>query len=179
MPATPPEFLLLGEILRPHGIRGELRMRLLTDYPERINELEQVHLARKPGAKSTTYPVEHLRLHQNYGLLKLKNIGDRTEADVLRGMFVMVRLEDAVPLEDDEYYLYQLIGMQVETETGAALGELTEVIETGANDVYVVAHPVHGDVLLPATDEVVISIDFEQNRMTVRLMDGLLPADPD
>ena len=77
-----PEYLLLGEVLRPHGVRGELRLRILTDHPERINDLERVYVGRdpsKPGAQP--YSVEHMRMNVEYGLLKLKGIEDRNEAD--------------------------------------------------------------------------------------------------
>src|SRR5258707_76643 len=88
-----PEYLLLGEVLRPHGVRGELRLRILTDYPERINDLEQVFVSRdpaKPGAQP--YTVEHMRMNVEYGLLKLKGIDDRNQADRLRGQFIMIDL---------------------------------------------------------------------------------------
>jgi 16S rRNA processing protein RimM len=88
----------------------------------------------------------------------------------------MVALEDAVPLEDGEHYLYQIIGLRVETETGDVLGTLTEVLETGANDVYIVDSPQYGEVLIPATDETILDTDIQAGRMVVKLPDGLLPG---
>ena len=85
----------------------------------------------------------------------------------------MVALADAVPLEDDEFYLYQAIGLRVVSEDGDLLGEVVEVIETGANDVYVVRGE-SGEILLPAIDECVIDVDIEAGTMTVHVMDGLL-----
>lgn len=171
-----PRFLLLGEILRPHGVRGELRMRILTDYPERITQLEKVYLAEKPDSSDPdTYRVEHMRMHQSYGLLKLAGIEDRDEADRLRQLLVMVPLEQAVPLEDGEFYLYQLIGLEVRTTTGQTLGKITDVLETGANDVYVVESAVHGEVLIPVTSETVLKTDITAGFILVNLPEGLLP----
>jgi 16S rRNA processing protein RimM len=171
-----PEYLILGEILRPHGIRGELRMRILTAYPEHLSELETVYLGRDPyKSTATAYTVEHIRMHQAYALLKFKGIDDRDQADRLRTLYVMTTLEDAVPLEDDEFYLYQLIGMTVKTDNGATLGTLTEVLETGANEVYIVDSPQYGEVLIPVLDETILKIDPDTNLVIVKLPEGLLP----
>ncbi|GIL09262.1 MAG: ribosome maturation factor RimM [Chloroflexota bacterium] len=171
-----PRYLLLGEILRPHGVRGELRMRILTDFPERIPGLAAVYVGVGPAAPDVKpYSVEHMRMHQAYGLLKLRGVDDRDQAELLRDLLVMVPLENAVPLEPGEFYLYQLIGLAVETADGTALGTLRDVIETGANDVYVVASPAHGEVLLPAIDEVIVRIDIAAGVMVVNLIEGLLP----
>lgn len=170
-----PEYLLLGEILRPHGIRGELRMRILTDFPERIDKLETVYLGRGPQAPQVSpYRVQHMRMHQKYGLLKLETINDRIDAERLRDLFVMVHIADAVPLEEDEIYLYQLIGLTVYTQDGQILGSISDVLETGANDVYVVESPQHGEILIPVTDETIVSTDIEAGAVTVILPDGLL-----
>lgn len=171
-----PAYLLLGEVLRPHGVRGELRMRVLTDYPERIPQIERVYLGQNAyDHHAVPFQVEHMRPHKGYGLLKLKTINNRNDAEVLRGLFVMVQRDAAVPLEDDEIYLYQLIGMQVITTEDLLLGELTEVIETGANDVYVVQSRRYGEVLIPVTPDTIVNTDPDSNRIRVRLPEGLLP----
>ena len=172
-----PKHLLIGELLRPHGVRGEIRMRVLTDYPERIPDLEHIFLSEKPEARRTDkHTVEHMRMHKGYALLKLKNFNNRTEVDTLRGLFVMVSLQDAVPLEDDEIYLFQLIGMTVQTEDDVVLGKISDVIETGANDVYVIDSPEYGEILIPVIDETIIETNTDENFVKVRLLDGLLPT---
>lgn len=176
--SSQPAYLLLGEILRPHGIRGELRVRVLTDYPERIAELETVYLSLKPNdPQPRPYNVRAVREHQGYLLVTFQQIADRTEAEALRGYYVMVDIENAVPLEDDEIYLYQLIGMTVALEDGEVLGEVVDVLETGANDVYVVHGEKYGEVLIPINDETLIETNTDTNRITVRPPEGLLPAD--
>jgi 16S rRNA processing protein RimM len=175
--AENPKYLLLGKILRPHGIRGELRVRILTDYPERIAELETIYLGTVPDADDIQpYHLEHMRMHQDYGLLKLAGISDRNEAEVLRDLQVMVAFEDAVPLEEGEFYLFQLIGLTVKTEDGTILGELVDTFETGANDVYIIDSPQHGEILFPAIDENIIKTDIQASEIIVKLPEGLLPS---
>ncbi len=171
-----PEYLLLGEVLRPHGVRGELRLRILTDHPERINDLERVFVGRDPSQPNAQpYAVEQMRMNVEYGLLKLKGIDDRNQADRLRGMYVMIDLAHAVPLEEGEFYLYQLIGITVQTAQGEVLGTITDVLETGANDVYIVASPTYGEILIPDTEQTVLDIDVDAGVVVVELPDGLLP----
>jgi 16S rRNA processing protein RimM len=175
MPAEHPPFLLLGRVLRPHGIRGELRIEVLTAYPERIVPAMWVYMGSDPEdtAAAVRYKVTKARAHHQYLILQLDGVLDRDAADLLRQKYVMIPLEDAVPLEEDEFYLYQAIGLAVYTVDNERLGEVVEVLETGANDVYVIRGP-RGEVLLPAIDECVIDIDFDAGKMTVHLMDGLL-----
>lgn len=172
-----PAYLVLGEILRPHGVRGELRVRLMTEYPERIAKLKTVYLADSPdAAKPTPYAVKGMRMNGDYGLLRLGGIEERNAADRLRGLIVLVDMEHAVPLEEGEFYLYQLIGLSVQTVEGEALGRLEEVLETGANDVYIIDSPRYGEILIPATDETIIKTDVAAGIMTVKLPEGLLGA---
>jgi 16S rRNA processing protein RimM len=107
-------------------------------------------------------------------ILQVDGVDDRDAADLLREQYVMVALEDAVPLDDDEFYLFQAIGLAVYTDDGESLGAVVDVLETGANDVYVVQGP-RGEVLLPAIDECIVDVDIDAGKMTVHLMDGLLP----
>ncbi|NDJ77255.1 MAG: 16S rRNA processing protein RimM [Chloroflexi bacterium] len=174
-PDGPPPFLLLGQVLRPHGIRGELRISVSTAYPERIVPGTHVYVGPNPQDVSTAvlHEVAGVRKHQEYLILRFAAVPDRNAAELLRQHYVMVKLEDAVPLEDDEYYLFQVIGVSVFTVDGENLGTVSEVIETGANDVYVV-HGTRGEILLPAIDECVVDLNIDARTMTVKLMDGLL-----
>jgi 16S rRNA processing protein RimM len=171
-----PSYLLIGEILRPHGVVGELKMRVLTAYPERLRELKTVYLADDPESDSPqAYNLQQVRYHHDYALIKLQEIPDRTAAERYRELFVMVAIDDAIPLETGEHYLFQLIGMTVQTEAGETLGPLVDVMETGANDVYVVESEIYGEVLIPATEHTVLNTDTTARLITVRLPEGLLP----
>lgn len=170
-----PQHLIVGEVLRPHGIRGELRLRFLTDYPERLTAGKQLYLGEDVGdSRMQTFTIEALRTNKEYGLLKLAGVDDRNAAELLRDLLVMVPLDEAVPLDEGEVYLFELIGMAVRTDTGESFGEIVDIIETGANDVYVVDSPQHGEVLLPDIDDCILRIDAKARVVTIHLMDGLL-----
>jgi 16S rRNA processing protein RimM len=169
-----PRFLVVGRIVRPHGVRGELRVEVLTELPERLTWLEQVYLARDPDEPNPERAtVEKVRLHKEQALLQLAGVVTREGAEALRSMLLLIPLEDALPLEEDEYYFYQLEGLEVYTDEGELLGVLQEVLETGANEVFVVAGA-RGELLLPNTLEVVQEIDLEAGRITVHILPGLL-----
>jgi 16S rRNA processing protein RimM len=151
-----------------------LRVEIITDYPERLEQHTCFYLASPDSPEAARrYPVEKLRQHRGALLLKLGGCDDRNSADELRGMLVQIPLEKAVPLEEGEYYHFQLIGVRVETESGKWLGQVVEVLETGANDVYVLRGP-RGEVLLPAVEEVIRELDLESKRMVVRPLPGML-----
>jgi 16S rRNA processing protein RimM len=172
-----PQYLLIGEILRPHGILGELRMRVLTHHPERLIQLKEIYLSKSPDAvQVTAHKLDSVRMNQQYALLKLEGVADRNQADLLRQLFVLISIQDAIPLEEGEHYLYELIGLEVCTEAGESLGVLKEVLETGANDVYIIKSPRYGEVLIPATHETILSTDVKAKKMIVRLPEGLLPS---
>lgn len=172
-----PRYLTVGQILRPHGVRGELRVEVVTDYPERLEQHAFLYLAYPDSPETVRrYSVQGMRFHKEMLLLKLAGCDDRNAADELRGMLVQVPVEEAIPLEEGEYYHYQLADVRVETEDGEWLGQLAEVLETGANDVYVVRGP-RGEVLLPAVEDVIREIDLESKRMIVRPLPGTLSKD--
>jgi 16S rRNA processing protein RimM len=169
-----PSYVIVGQVRRPHGIRGEVRVEILTDYPERIVEHDHLYLAYPQTPDDVEpYPLEAIRPHKGVLLIKLAGVDDRDAAEELRGMLVQVPLDQAVPLEEGEYYHFQLIDMDVETETGEWLGRVADVLATGAHDVYVVRGP-RGEVLLPAVEDVILDLDTEQGTMVVRLMPGMI-----
>ena len=169
-----PRFLAVGRVSRPHGVRGELRVVLLTDYPGRLGQHAYFYLASPDSPEIVRrYPVEKLRRHKKVLLLKLGGCDDRNGAEELRGQLVQIPTEEAVPLEEGEYYDFQLIGVKVEAESGESLGQVVEVLKTGANDVYIVRGS-WGEVLLPAVKDVVLKLDIEARQMVVNLLPGLL-----
>ena len=170
------DYLILGKIHRPHGIRGEVRMSLLTDFPERLLDMETVFLGKSPTDKKLRMvELEDVRFHKRYALLSLSGVESRDAAERLKGQMVMIDLASAVPLEEDEYYLYQLIDLMVQTEAGKQIGRIKDVMETGANDVYIVKNDVHGELLLPAHEETILKIDIEAGIVLMTLPEGLLP----
>jgi len=171
-----PQYLILGKISRPHGVRGEVRMRIVTDYPEQLHDLKTVYLGTSPD-DGDMQPIElsKVRFHQDYALLTFKGINNRDDVDKFRQKVVMIHIDNAIPLEDGEYYLFQLIGLTVVADD-KEIGAVVEVIETGANDVYVVQSDTYGEVLIPAHEETIVNIDFDTEIITMSLPEGLLPT---
>lgn len=164
-----PEYLAIATVLAPHGVGGELKVRIETDFPERFALLTRVYL----GPEHLPYDFEGFRLHAAHGLLKLKGCDDRTAAEKLRGMDVWIPLGEAMPLKPGEYYEYQILGLEVSTPGGEPLGVIRDVLYTGSNAVYVTQGP-RGEVLIPVLKEVVLEVDLEGGRMVVQLPPGLL-----
>jgi len=162
--------LAVGRVLRPHGVRGELRVEILTDYPERLSS---VHHVLYLGTEARPYTVERVRFHQGAALIKLAGCDDRNAADELRGQLLQIPMEEAAPLEEGEHYHFQIVGLEVVTDRGEPLGKVQEVLDTGANDVYVIQGP-RGEVLIPAIEGVVLQLDVQGRRMVVAIPPGLL-----
>lgn len=170
--ATEPSFLIvIGQISRPHGVHGELRVVPYTDLPERFSWLKTVYVGEK---EPQLLQVESVRFHHDLILLKFVGYDDRDAAAVWRGALLQVPESEAIPLAEGEYFLFQLIGLDVVTDSGKPLGKLTQILETGANNVFCV-NGEHGELLLPDIDEVILDIDFANGRMTVHPLPGLLP----
>lgn len=162
--------MVIGRIVKPHGVRGEVRVEIITDLPERFTWLETVYVGEEDPKE---VGVESVRFHKNFVLVKLAGYDTRESAVELRAQMLLVPEDEGIPLEDGEYYLYQLVGLAVYTDEGEHLGEVVEVLETKANNVFIVDGP-RGEVLLPDTDEVILDIDFEDGRIEVHLLPGLI-----
>ena len=169
--SSEPRFIAIGRIVRPHGVRGEVAVEVLTDFPERFDTIEMVYLG--DTLKAETWQVTGVRWHKARVLLTFRDCEDRSAAERLRGLLVQVPIEEAIPLPEDEYYPYELVGLDVVTIEGEDLGRVSEVLFTGANDVYVVIGP-HGQILLPAIADVIIHVDLDEGQIVVRLMEGLV-----
>jgi len=165
-----PHFLAIGRVSRPHGVRGEVRVELLTDSPERFKMLQAVYVGE---ASPRRVAVDSVRILQDAVLLKLDGYPSRTEAEQLRGELLLVPKSEAVPLEEGEYFLYQLVALAVYSVGGTYIGRLTEVLETGANNVFVVDGP-SGQHLLPDIPAVIKDIDIEGGRLIITPMPGLI-----
>ncbi len=164
-----PRYLTIGRVLKPWGVRGELKIEIMTDFPERFASLKTVYL----GEDAKAFPVERARLHGKAALLKLKGIDTEQAAARLRDQLVQVPTEEAVPLPEGKFYLYQLIGLHVKTTQGQDIGEVTDILETGANDVYVVRQG-EREVLIPAIEPVVKKVDLANGELIIEPMEGLL-----
>ena len=171
-----PEQLVIGEILRPHGVRGELRMRVLSKQPQDLKSLRYVYLADGEDAVRERVAVSNLRFNKAYALLKLAGVSNRDQAEELRGKLVICDIAQLPPLDDGEYFLFQLVGMRVVAD-GVDVGKVREVLETGANDVHIVDSDKHGELLIPAHEQTIDDIDFERGVIEMTLPEGLIPQE--
>ena len=171
------EYVTIGEVLSAHGVRGTMKVKPLTAYPERFLGLERVFVAVNGAdgeVKRQERAVEEARLHRGVVLVKLAGIDDRETAKGLSGALLQVTASEVHPLPPGEYYVFDIIGLSVYDETGRCLGVVQDVMETGANDVYVVSRADgRGELLLPAVQDVIQRVDLGQRRMDVRLLPGL------
>lgn len=168
LPAEP-RFLIVGQVRAPHGVRGEVRVQILTDFPERFRQGADVWIGPEPRR----YVIQKARFHEGDVLIKLVGLDDRNAVESLRGAEVSVPVEQAMPLPEGTFYVHQIIGLDVWTEEGERLGKITEVLSLPANDIYVV-NAAQDEIWLPAIADVVLDIDLERRRMTVHLMPGLV-----
>lgn len=168
LPSGAKPRVVIGKAGAPHGLFGEVRVFPLTDFPERFRGMEQVYV----GEECLT--ISGVRYQNEKILLHFAGYDSREMASTLTGRFLTVDRAEAVPLREGEYYTFDIIGLRVENEEGHFLGEVTDVLQTGSNDVYVVEVPEQGKpLLIPALKSVVLKIALEEGKMVVRLMEEM------
>ena len=166
------DLLKVGVITTTHGVRGEVKVYPTTDEPERFLDLEYVLL--DTGKELRRLDIKNVRFFKNLVILKFDGIDNINDIEKYKGRDLWIPREEAQELDEDEYYIADLLGMKVLLEDGSEFGTLKNVMETGANDVYIIDSNEHGEVLLPAIKECILDVDLEKNTMTVHLMKGLL-----
>ena len=166
------DLLKVGVITTTHGVRGEVIVFPTTDDAERFPELEYVLL--DTGSELRRLDINNVRFFKNLVILKFDGIDNINDIEKYKGKDLWIPREEAQELGEDEYYIADLQGLNVVLEDGTEFGTLRDVMETGANDVYIIDSNEHGEVLLPAIKECILDVDLEKNTMTVHLMKGLL-----
>jgi 16S rRNA processing protein RimM len=162
-----PVFIAVGFLRRAHGIRGEIVMDVLTDFPERLRPQRMVYA----GEEHRPVRIQSVRWHNQVMLVKIRGYDTPEAAAALRNTTLYVRVEELPPLPEGEYYHHQLIGLRVMGEDGSEIGVLAEIVTTGANDVYGIRKTDGGELLIPAIEDVVLNVDLERGEMTVRLQE--------
>ena len=166
------DLLKVGVITTTHGVRGEAKVYPTTDEPERFLELDYVLL--DTGRELRKLEIKNVKFFKNLVILKFKGVDNINDIEKYKGSDLWIPRKEGQELEEDEYYIADLLGMSVVLEDGQEFGTLKDVMETGANDVYIIDSAEHGEVLLPAIKECILDVDLEKNVMTIHLMKGLI-----
>lgn len=166
------QFLQVGVISSTHGVRGEVKVFPTTDDKNRFKKLKKVIL--DTGKEQMPLEIEGVKFFKQFAILKFKGIDNINDIEKYKGRSLLVERANAVRLRKDEYFIADMIGMDVFTEDGAIFGKLTDVMETGANDVYVVETTKGQEVLIPAIKQCILEVDVEAGRMVVHLLEGLV-----
>jgi len=160
-----PVFLTIGKLQRTHGVKGEIVMEVMTDFPEKILPGNIVYI----GSKQQPYEISGVRPAADKILVSFKGFNDCDQVSILRNQIVSIKTEDANQLPEGEFYHHEIIGMTAVDEDGKLIGTISEILVTGANDVYIINKENGEELLLPAIRDAVRSIDRTTRRMVVRL----------
>ena len=163
--------LEVGQIVNTFGIKGEVKVTPFTDDINRFDDLKKVYV--KTRKEDKLYKVENVRYHKNMVLLKLEGIENPEQAELLKNSYLEIDREDAISLEEGQYFIVDLIGLDVYTDEGKLLGKVDDIYNTGANDIYVVKDELGKQILLPGIKEVIKEVKLE-DRIVVHLIPGLI-----
>lgn len=166
------EILPIGKVTGVHGIKGEIKVAVYGGLESLSFETVFINLKGVQAEQK----VKRMRPHKGSLLLELEGISTRNDAEGLVGLEISVKKSELPEPGEDEYYYFDLIGMEVLTDEGKLLGNITNIIQTGGNDVLEVEGPL-GEVLIPAIEDTIIDVDMDERKVTVRLMEGLLPGE--
>ncbi len=161
------EFITIGKILAPRGIKGKLKVEVTTDFPQRFVPPSKVYINRQPMT------IDSTEWHKGKATIKLNTIDSIGDAEKLRGQLIEIHHSQLYPLPEGKYYHFQLIGLEVWTTQGELLGNISEILPTPSNDNYVV-NGANGEILIPAIEDVIKSIDLDKSCLLIEPIEGLL-----
>lgn len=166
------EYLEIGQIVNTSGLKGFLKVIPLTDDITRFEDLKTVYIQEKKDL--VEFKIQEVKYSKNMVLLKLEGIDDIGEAEKFKNFYIKINRKDAVQLEEDSYFIVDIIGCKVFTDENEFLGKVIDVFQTGSNDVYTVKNNEDKEILLPAIEDVIKDIDIANKKIVVKLMDGLI-----
>ncbi len=166
------DLLRVGVISSTHGIKGEVKVFPTTDDRNRFKELKMILL--DTGKEQKELEIENVKFFKQFVILKFKGIDNINDIEKYKGKDLLITRENAAVLSEGEFFICDLIGLQAEEEDGSFLGELAEVLQTGANDVFVIKTKQGKEILIPYIDDCVKKIDIGEKRMVVHLLPGLV-----
>ncbi|MBN2357043.1 16S rRNA processing protein RimM [candidate division KSB1 bacterium] len=167
-----PDFVVIGRVLRPHGVRGVLRVKALSDHPRRFQIIRHLYLSHE-GEGRKLFTIHHAKTVHGAVLLQLHEIQTREQAELWRGALVEIPGAEVPHLPEGKQYLFELIGLEVQTQNGLRIGALSDVISYPWHDVYVVRNDAR-EYLIPAVADIILDVDEQAGVMTINAIDGLL-----
>ena len=166
------EFLEVGQIINTFGIKGFVKVYPYTDDIKRFDDLKKVYIKNKLEKKELE--IQEVKYHKNMVLIKFKGIDKLEDAESLRCHYKLIDRKDSKPLDEDTYFIVDLLGLEVYTDEGKLLGKLDDIFNTGSNDIYVVKDELGKQLLLPAIKDVIKEIDIKNKKIIVHLLNGLI-----
>jgi len=167
MKSSLPEFITIGKIIAPWGIKGKLKVKVVTDFPQRFTPCSKIYINRQPMTINST------EWHKGKAIIKVNTIDSIEDAQRLRGQAIEIHHSQVYSLPEGQYYHFELIGLEVWTTEGELLGNVTKILTAESNDNYVV-RGAKGEILIPAIEDVIKSIDLDKGRMVIEAIEGLL-----
>lgn len=162
----------IGKIVNTHGIRGEVKVKRITDFEERFASGETVYI--KDENHTVPLIIESHRIHKGFDLLKFKNLNNINDVEKYKGLYLQIHEEQQLELPEDEFYYHEIIGCEVFDLNGEKLGDIKEILAPGANDVWVLSRHGKKDAYIPYIEPVVKKVDIENKKIFIELMEGLL-----
>lgn len=167
MKSSEPEFITIGKILAPWGTKGKLKVEVTTDFPERFDKFSKVYINRQPVT------IDNTEWQKGKVVIQLSTVNSIKDAEKLRGQLIEIHYNQLQYLPEGQYYYFQLIGLEVQTTQGEVLGNITDILTASSNDNYVVIGA-KGEILIPAVEDVVKSVDLNKGCLVIEPIEGLL-----
>jgi 16S rRNA processing protein RimM len=162
----------IGKIAKPQGIKGEVKVEIITSFPEHFFDLDELIIDTDGSLQA--YSIESVRLSDKFAFIKFKDIHDRNTAETLRNKKLLIPENELMQLEQDEFYIHHLIGMDVYNEDSVLLGKIEDVVQNLSGDTYVMRNQNNVEILIPAVKDFIREINLDENRITIHVIDGLL-----
>jgi len=164
-------MFVVGKVVKPQGVKGEVKARVITSFPEHFEQLSALYIEQNEYKK---FNIEDMRLSGSFVFIKFKNIDTRDDAENLRNKYLYIPAEELYPLEDDEFYHHQLLGLKVYDQDNVYLGVVKEIESYPVNDILVVENEKKKIYLIPVVKDFIKEIDIESQKVTVHVVEGLL-----
>ncbi len=171
LPGAGEQYITIGKIVNTQGHRGDVRVIPLTDFPERFDAMEKALV--ELNGQTMLMNIERTYPHKKFIVIKFAGIDDMNAAERLKNATLLIHRDELMPLPEDTFYIFDIVGMEVFAGDGRRLGQVRDVLQTGANDVFIVEGATMRPLLIPALKKVVCNVDMEQKKMTVCLPEGL------